>query len=92
MSRRFSIAQARTHLPQLVHSVERGRPVEITRRGKPVAVLVSAAEYERMVLIRPRLWDAVVGIRERFDMDRAGLEDEEFRDLGDRSPGREFSW
>ncbi len=39
-----SIPQAKNHLTCLVRQAEQGEPVRITRRGKPVAVLVSAAE------------------------------------------------
>lgn len=43
-----SIADARNHLTRLIHQAEAGEPVHITRRGKPVAVLLSAGEYARM--------------------------------------------
>jgi prevent-host-death family protein len=41
MSKRYSIAEARNHLPAIVHDAERGKPIHLTRRGKPVAVLLS---------------------------------------------------
>lgn len=44
----YSIAQARDQLPQLVHTAEQGTPVELTRRGKQVAVILSAKEYDRL--------------------------------------------
>ena len=47
MSKLASIAEARNHLPALVRAAERGAPVVITRRGEPVAVLVSTAQWER---------------------------------------------
>ena len=37
----YSIAQARDRFTQLVHEVEQGETVEVTRRGQRVAVLVS---------------------------------------------------
>jgi prevent-host-death family protein len=36
-----SIAEAKTHLSELVDRVNAGEPVQITRRGKPVAELVA---------------------------------------------------
>lgn len=48
MPRDISIAEARNKLPALVHSVEGGPAVRLTRRGKPVAMLVSLEEYERL--------------------------------------------
>ncbi len=44
----YSIAEAKNNLPQLIHKVEEGTPVQFTRRGKPVAVLLSTDEYQRM--------------------------------------------
>jgi prevent-host-death family protein len=41
-----SIAEAKNRLPALVHKAAR-HPIEITRRGKPVAVLVSRADWDR---------------------------------------------
>jgi prevent-host-death family protein len=46
--RKVSLAEARDHLTGLVRDVERGHRVELTRRGKPVAVLVSREEYDRL--------------------------------------------
>lgn len=43
-----SIAQARNSLAELVYEAEEGQPVQVTRRGRPVVVLLSEAEYERL--------------------------------------------
>lgn len=43
-----SIAQARNTLTELVYQAEEGQPVRFTRRGRPVAVLISEVEYERL--------------------------------------------
>lgn len=43
-----SVAEAKNRLPELVHGVEVSAPIQITRRGQPVAVLLSASEYERL--------------------------------------------
>jgi len=42
-----SIAEAKTHLTRIMKRVETGEAIRITRRGKPVAVLVSQEEHER---------------------------------------------
>jgi prevent-host-death family protein len=44
-----SIAQARDSLAELLYEAEEGRPVQVTRRGKAVAVLLSETEYERLL-------------------------------------------
>ena len=60
----YSIAEARDSLSALVDAAERGKDIEITRYGRPVAVLTSAERVRR----EPRL----VGI-EAVDRVRAEL-------------------
>ncbi|MBM3466084.1 MAG: type II toxin-antitoxin system Phd/YefM family antitoxin [Armatimonadetes bacterium] len=92
MTERYSIAQARNHLPRLVHHAEEGRLIELTRRGKPVAVIVSMEQYEHLAAHRPSFWDAVQAFRERHGTDGLELSDEDFANLRGRGPGRGVSW
>jgi prevent-host-death family protein len=39
--RSFSLAEAKAHLSELIDRVEAGEPIEITRRGKPVALVTA---------------------------------------------------
>ncbi len=49
MQATYSIFQARNNFATLVRDAEEsGKPVEVTRRGQPVAVTLSIAEYERL--------------------------------------------
>ena len=48
MAKRFSIAEARANLPSIVDQAEAGQEIELTRRGKAVAVVVSLREFERL--------------------------------------------
>lgn len=84
--RRYSIAQARHNLAALVHDVERLGPVEVTRRGQTVAMLVAAEDYERLRGRGPSFWDAL----QRFRRDHALVDIDTgfWNDLRDRSPGR----
>lgn len=43
-----SVAEAKDGLTELLREVEGGHPVTISRRGRPVAVLLAEAEYERL--------------------------------------------
>jgi len=45
----FSIADARAQLPKIIHAVETGDVTQLTRRGKPVAALLSLKEYETLL-------------------------------------------
>jgi prevent-host-death family protein len=92
MAHRVSIAHARDHLTGLIRDVERGKRVELTRRGRRVAVLVSADEYDRLHSSRP---DPVAGLRawrEDLPEDFSGFGPEEVRALRDRTPGRDVRW
>ena len=88
MSKSYSIANARKNLPSLVHEVEEGFHVELTRRGRPVAVLLSRAEYEGLTRRKTDLWEAIQEFRQHADLDELDIE-EVYEDVRDRSPGRE---
>lgn len=89
MSKSYSIAEARNELPGLVHDVERGGPVKITRRGRPVAVLLSLEEYERIAPAMPTFTAAYDAWKRSVDKDNSAVEPDHFSALRDRSPGRE---
>jgi antitoxin Phd len=90
VTERYSIAQARDQLPRLVHHAEAGRLIELTRRGKPVAVLLSMAQYEHFAAHAPSFWDAVVAFRLEHDLREIDLGEADFRDLRDPHPGRDL--
>lgn len=48
MAKRYSIADARTSLAAIVDQAEAGGKVELTRRGRAVAVVISLREFERL--------------------------------------------
>ena len=71
MNDAYSIAAAKNNLSSLVHQAEQGRPVRLTRRGKPVAVLISTEQYERISKPRKKIkWGAVVIDTKNFKFDR----------------------
>jgi prevent-host-death family protein len=89
--KKYSVAEARQNFARLIRSAERGRAVEITRRGEPVAVLLSASQYLALTGERPSFSEAVGAIRARLDVDHLGIGDAEFEGLRDESPGREVA-
>ena len=90
MARQYSIAETRDRLSSIVRDVEAGTPVELTRAGKPVAVLMSVDEYRRPSSQREGFWSAVK--RQRSTIDPADLEgDDPCADVRDRSPGRDVA-
>jgi len=90
-----SIAEAKNQLTRLIHQAERGEAVHITRRGRPVAVLLSEAEYERLSRASPRFtfWEAIQAMRAAPDFEPVDLPPEEVGFWRDRAAGgRDFAW
>lgn len=89
-----SIAEAKNTLTRLIYEAERGEAVHITRRGKPVAVLVSEAAYERLKagVQKKDVWQAIQEWRAQARFDWPELTPEEVDSWRDRSPGRGFTW
>ena len=91
MSRRYSIAEARSRLPSIVDEAESGIEVELTRRGQPVAVLVSCREFERLRGKRVHFSDAYRKFLERHSLEEIGVEDDFAVSTRDRTTGRKVS-
>ena len=71
MTRSFSITQAKRRLSRIVRSAEADGAVALTRRGTPVAILMSTAEYDRLRRHkRPIDWGAIVIDTRGFRFDR----------------------
>ncbi|PZN74452.1 MAG: prevent-host-death family protein [Candidatus Methylumidiphilus alinenensis] len=90
-----SIAEAKNQLTRIVQEAETGESVHITRHGKPVAVLVSESEYERLRTTQSEpksLWDTVLDWRNANNFDWLELTDEEIDCWRDKSLPREFAW
>ena len=72
--------EAKTHLAELLDRVELGEELEITRRGRPVARLVPAADARQQ-----RAAEAVRRLRElRRTATLEGIDWRELRDAGRR--------
>ena len=90
--KQYSIAEAKNKLSQVVHEAEGDGQVGLTRRGKPVVVVLSFAEYQRLRGGDSRpLWKAIQEFRavhaDHLDELSGALDD-----LRQRDTGRDFSW
>jgi prevent-host-death family protein len=88
MEQSYSIAEARASLPTLIDQVEAGMAVELTRRGKAVAVMISVVEYQRLRSKRTSFQDLYQKFLKKHSLAEVGLEKDFARKLRDRSPGR----
>ena len=84
MSSKYSVAEARAQLPKILDEVGLGKEIELTRRGKPVAVLVSVDEYRRLAGEGRSFAEAYGAFRARH----GGLKRDDLKNLRDISPGR----
>ncbi|MCC6189368.1 MAG: type II toxin-antitoxin system Phd/YefM family antitoxin [Anaerolineales bacterium] len=92
MARKYSIAEARHNLAALVHELEQQELIELTRRGEPVAMLVSMRAYRRLTEPRGDFWNAYERFRRSHRLSKLNIQPEVFADVRDRSTGREVDW
>ncbi|MHB8422365.1 MAG: type II toxin-antitoxin system Phd/YefM family antitoxin [Leptospirales bacterium] len=93
MRHSYSIAEAKSHLATVVHRAETGEIVHITRRGKPVAVLLSEEVYDRIVAgARPGIWESIQAFRQRHDEEPVEILDSDFTGLRSQEAERGPVW
>jgi prevent-host-death family protein len=88
MPKSYSIASARAKLASIVDEVEGGSEVELTRRGKKVAVLMSAARYARLRGESVAFMTAYETFRMAHDLAESGVDREWSHGLRQRDLGR----
>ena len=91
MAKRYSIADARSNLPTIVDEAEAGQEIELTRRGKPVAAIVSLRELERLRGARTVFSDAYRRFLKSHSLRDIGVETDYFQSTRDRESGRKVS-
>ena len=62
----YSIAEARHDLAHLVHQAEAGQYVQLTRHGRPIAVIISEYEFERLHGKTTGFWQAFQEFSKKF--------------------------
>ena len=86
----YSIAEARNQFTTLIRDAEEtNQPVQVTRRGQPVAVILSAEEYARLLANKPKrdFWASYQQWRKKWDVDQLDINPEEiWGDVRDKTP------
>ena len=88
MTKSYTIAGARAKLSDIVDEVEAGSEVELTRRGKKVAVVMSAARYARLRGERVAFMTAYENFRSGYDLAEVGLDRSFARSVRQRDVAR----
>lgn len=91
MIRSYSVDEARAALPEVINEAKKGKVIEITRRGKPEAVVISLKEYQRLTEPRPTFLTLYREWRETLKPGDLDFDPAFFESLRDRSPGRSFA-
>ncbi|MFU8789093.1 MAG: type II toxin-antitoxin system Phd/YefM family antitoxin [Methylobacter sp.] len=86
-----TIAEAKNNLSQLIHQLESDEPIHLTRHGKPVAVMLSESNYQKLTHKDNSLYQAIQQWRNQLEGDGA-LTNAELKTLRAAGQGREFSW
>jgi antitoxin Phd len=85
----YSIAEAKNKLPSIIHAVEKGAPVKLTRHGRPVAVMLSITQYERLSREKEGYWCALTSFRKLLEKEDIQISGADFERLRDASRGRD---
>lgn len=81
-----SVAQAKNNLPNLIQQAELGEAVHITRRGHPVAVLLSEREFARLQAPQTGFADFLYEWRREMQaQEEAFADSSEFENIRDNS-------
>lgn len=86
-----TIAEAKNNLSQLIHQLESDEAIHLTRHGRPVAVMLSEANYQKLTQKNKGLFQAIQQWRSQLDEDSA-LTETELKQLRAASQEREFLW
>lgn len=77
MATTYSIAEARDQFASLVRNAEKSnQPVQVTRRGQTVAVIISAEEYARLLANQPErdFWSSYQEWRRKWNISELDID------------------
>lgn len=73
----YSVSKAKDSLPRLIREAEGGLEVRVTRRGVPVAVLLSVQKYDELKAGRPSFTERYQAFRQELELDGVELDPDE---------------
>ncbi len=89
---KVAIFEAKNKLTHIVRQVEAGAEVELTRHGKPVAVLVGIGRYSELQKERRRFSHAYSNFQTEWPismLEKDELADNPFKDIRAKDSGRD---
>lgn len=91
MPKRYSIVEARSHLAQIIDAALAGQEIELTRRGKPVAVVVSCEAMQRLRGERPEFGEQYDAFLQDRSLEEMGIDEDFAASLRSSDAGRSVS-
>ncbi len=88
MGKSYSVADARAHLPDILDDVEAGKDIELTRRGRAIAIVISAEKYEALRGDQSSFGEAYRAFTSRYALDEIGLDSDSLDTVRDPARGR----
>jgi len=88
MTKEYSIAEARQDFAAIVKELDHQPVIQITRRGKNVAVLLSIQEYDMLRTEKTGFWQAFTAFRKTANLAESGIEPDIFDNIRNRESGR----
>ena len=86
-----TIAEAKNNLSQLIYQLESDKTIHLTRHGKTVAVMLSEANYQKLVHKNNSLYQAIQQWRSELK-DETTLTEAELKNIRTSSQERVFTW
>lgn len=86
-----TIAEAKNNLPQLIRQLESDEAIHLTRHGKPVAVMLSEANYQKLSQKSLGLYQAIQHWRSQWEVDGA-LTETDLKQIRESGQARDFTW
>ncbi len=90
---KYSIAEARNRFTALIRDAEKTtEPIQVTRRGQPVVVILSTEEYARLLGQQQKQdsWQVYINWRTAWQVDEWEEDPDLFADIRDQSSGRDI--
>jgi len=73
----YSIEQIPVNFNKMIQEVEQGEQIEITQEGKQIAVIISTAEYERLLNKIPSFAESIERFRQEYNVESAEINPDE---------------
>ncbi len=89
--RRYSIAEARANLPAIIDEADAGIEVELTRRGVPVAAILSFRTLEQLRRSRSTFSATYSNYLKTHSLEETGLDASFFQSLRVKDKGRKVA-